>query len=164
MNDPQQTPPPDAGSSAGSGMEPLLLAGDIGGTKTFLALHGPVCAGREGPLLFEARYPSRGAGFTALLDRFLADARRALGVAPRIGAACIGVAGPVIDGLVKATNLPWLLDEAELAQRYAIPRLRLVNDFAAVAAGLSRLSAANRVVLQEGEPLPAAPRVVRSEE
>src|SRR5437879_11133693 len=84
----------------------MILAGDIGGTKTVLALFD----GRAGPLMpvREATLASRQyARFEDVLQTFLGD--RAPGA---IAAACFGVAGPVVDGRVVTTNLPWQLDEA----------------------------------------------------
>src|SRR5262245_16403986 len=96
----------------------LLLAGDIGGTKTELALYDGHEPGVE---LDSRRFPSRDyASFSDVLREFLAGRR--------VAAAGIGVAGPVIDGRCKATNLPWQLDERELSKELGAPVL-LGNDF-----------------------------------
>ncbi|HVP39202.1 MAG TPA: glucokinase [Candidatus Saccharimonadales bacterium] len=125
----------------------ILVAGDVGGTKTLL------CASRAGagwgtPFL-EQRYES-GAypNFAALLGDFLARLD-----APAAHAA-FGVAGPVIDGRCHATNLPWTLDEAQLAAALGLRRVRLVNDFVAAARGVLELGPQAQVVLQEGRPDP----------
>ena len=82
----------------------MILAGDIGGTKTVLALFEP--DGEDLRPVREATFPSRDhATFEEILDTFLDDAA---GAKPE--AACFGVAGAVIDGRVQTTNLPWTLE------------------------------------------------------
>ena len=135
----------------------VILAGDIGGTKTLLALY----AGKARAPVYEQRYAAR--EFTdpeALLARFLEEAGAALRARPRIEAACLGVAGPVVGERVRVTNLPWIIDAAVLGDRFAIGRVRLLNDFAAAAWGIGRLAPADLVTLQLGDPLAEAPRVV----
>ena len=135
----------------------MILAGDIGGTKVLLALHAD---GMSAPM-FERRYVSREfVNFDLLLARFLAEAAAALRVTPRIEAACLGVAGPVVGERVAVTNLPWVIDGADLRERFAITRLQLLNDFAAAAWGVGELAPADLVTLQAGEPLAQAPQVV----
>ncbi|KPK07453.1 MAG: hypothetical protein AMJ64_06605 [Betaproteobacteria bacterium SG8_39] len=135
----------------------MILAGDIGGTKTRLALF----ADPDAPPHFERRYAS--SEFPALeplIERFLAEARAALGgrVAPR--SACFGVAGPIEGRRVHVTNLPWIIDAETLAQAFAIAQVHLLNDFAAAAYGIDALRADQRATLQTGEPRDAAPRVI----
>lgn len=135
----------------------MILAGDIGGTKTRLALFDdPATA----PLV-EQRYSSSDhPALEPLLERFLAEARSALGEQPAPRAACFGVAGPIEGRRVQVTNLPWTIDAAALEQAFAIPRVRLLNDFAAAAYGLALLHADACVTLQAGEPRADAPRVI----
>ena len=105
-----------------------LLAGDIGGTNTRLALYA--AQGKALRLLRQQTFPSRSAeGLEALVGRFLE------GVAS-VDAAALAVAGPVIDGRCKTTNLPWLLEEASLARSARTQRLRLLNDLQALAYGV----------------------------
>jgi glucokinase len=106
----------------------MILAGDIGGTKTVLALYdaagGALRQAREGT------FPSRGhATFAEVLRAFLGGDR------PALRAACFGVAGPVLDGKVKTTNLPWSLDEAGLSAALGGARVKLLNDLEAMAYG-----------------------------
>jgi glucokinase len=129
----------------------VLLAGDIGGTKALLALYGP-----QG-MRFERRYPCGDfAAFDALLERFRADARAALGAPPRIARAVFGVAGPVAAGRVRLTHLDWEID----ARALGIETVRLVNDFVADALGLAALGASDLATLQPGAPEAAAPRLL----
>ena len=135
----------------------MILAGDIGGTKSLLALF----AQPSGAPAFELRLASSEfADFESLLARFLDEARAALGAAPRLDSGCLGIAGPVHGGEVRLTNLPWSLDTGRLRGRFAIRRLVLLNDFAAAAWGVGALAPRDLVTLQPGAPLQGAPRVV----
>ncbi|MEW6593332.1 MAG: glucokinase [Thermodesulfobacteriota bacterium] len=112
-----------------------VLAGDIGGTKTSLALfRGPL----DGMAMEKtATYPSRSAASPLeLIDRFLAAAGR-----PALAGACLGIAGPVVDGAATATNLPWTVREAEIARHCALSRVILVNDLLATACAVPLLAA-----------------------
>jgi glucokinase len=106
---------------------PLVLVGDVGGTRTRLALHR---AGQREPLV-EAVVASREhATFEEIAAAFLAGAS-----APPLAAAVIGVAGPVRAGTASVTNLPWRLDERVLARKLRIPSVRLANDLVVAARG-----------------------------
>ena len=121
----------------------MLLAGDIGGTNTRLALYGDDAkrAIREDSL------PSR--SFPSL-ERAV---RAFLGPRPpHIGAATFGIAGPVIAGRVKTTNLPWVVDEKALSRRLGIPRVRLLNDLVSIAFGAVAAPKNAFVRLQGGPP------------
>ena len=110
----------------------MLLAGDIGGTKTRLALYDD--AGAALRLVRSTTYDSRSAAtFAELVVHFL----RASGE-PETVAACFGVAGAVVGGEVRTTNLPWHLSERGLAQELGIPRVHLQNDLEAAAYGVAR--------------------------
>jgi glucokinase len=110
----------------------MILAGDIGGTKTLLALFDD--QGGTLRLQREAIFPSRDfASLEAMLTRFL-DAPPA-----PLEAACFGVPGVVIDGRCETTNLPWRLDEPALSQHVGIPRAKVMNDVEAAAYGMLHL-------------------------
>ncbi len=135
----------------------MILAGDIGGTKTLLALFEPDARAPQ----FERRYDSHAkADFASLLGQFLDDAREALGTRPQVARACFGIAGPVLGDRVKVTNLPWEIDARALQRVFEISRVRLLNDFAAAAQGIAALRDEDLVTLQPGEPIANAPRVV----
>ena len=124
----------------------VILAGDVGGTKTALALFER--RGRALTVVREGVLPSQ--GFAALTDairQFLAE-----GAPASIDAACVGVAGPVIDGRCTATNLPWVIDEAELAACLGTRRVRLVNDLEATGHGVLGLPRSALAPLQTGTP------------
>src|SRR5439155_172110 len=121
-----------------------VLAGDIGGTKTALA----IAEWRSGRLYFlrsrnyaSAAYP----GLEEIARDFLSTERR------RPTSAAFGIAGPVRGGRAEVTKLPWSIDERQLARRLGIRRVRLVNDFIAAALGIPRLSRSGSVVLLPGE-------------
>jgi glucokinase len=122
----------------------MILAGDVGGTKTNLALYR-----REGSGLSRERvatYPSREyPGLEAILRDFLAKA-------PAIERACVGVAGPVISGRCRLTNLNWLVEETSLLQCSGAREAYLVNDLQAMACAVPFLPPEAVAVLQKGEP------------
>ena len=120
----------------------MILAGDIGGTNTRLALF----AGDGDAARFERALPNRDfPDFEAALARFLDEAGR-----PAVSAAAIAVAGPVLDGHVEMTNLAWTLDAATIAGRLAGARVRLLNDLEAAAYGVLHLSSDDLRVLAAG--------------
>jgi len=126
-----------------------ILAGDVGGTKTRLTL----CERTEPRI----RHALEGRG-VAEFDSKSAPAleeivREFLGrhsAAGRIEAACIGVPGPVVGGSVRATNLPWVIEERAFGENLGIPKVRLVNDHAATAAALPLLGPEDLITLHPG--------------
>jgi glucokinase len=130
-----------------------VLAGDIGGTNARFRL---APAGRPAAPTYERVLPVAGyATFADALGAFLGDA--ALPV-PR--KAAFAVAGPVERAAARLTNAPWTIDAGAIARRFGIARVRLVNDFAAAAAGIEHLPAASFAPLQPGERHGDAPRLV----
>ncbi len=121
----------------------LLLAGDIGGTKTYLALFERQEDGSlveiEGAKYTSASFPS----LAPMVKLFRGQH------GPSVDAAAFGVAGPVFDGQCRATNLPWRLDERVLQAELGIPRLRLINDFYANALGILALPPEDVEVLRD---------------
>ena len=131
------------------------LAGDIGGTHVRLAL----AETSSSPAGFEINHQqvflsNSFDDFNAILQLFLRETQA------KPVSACFAVAGPVNQGRAKVSNLPWELDETDLAAKFEISSARLLNDFEAVAYGLSGLSAEDLYVLQEGSPIPDATRAV----
>ena len=137
----------------------MILAGDIGGTKALLLL-ATVRQGRLAPVL-ERRYAVASfADFSAMLARFLDECRQTSRRELRLASACFGAAGPATGNRIQMTNLPWRLDADAIAAEFGIGRVLLVNDFEAAAMGVETLAPGDSAVLQRGEPLPQAPRVV----
>jgi len=125
-------------------MEPtLLVAGDVGGTKTDLAVYSAHSELRQ-PLaqakFHSADFPS----LEAMVARFLADTRTSV----QLGA--FAVAGPVVDGRARTTNLPWVLDERTMAQELKLRSVRLLNDLEAIALAVPRLVPGDLVTLNAG--------------
>lgn len=117
----------------------MFLAGDIGGTKTVLALY--ILRGGELVCEREASVPSRDhAAFEDILEAFLGLEP------PRLEGAAFGVAGPVVDGRCQTTNLPWVLETATLSARLGCP-VRLLNDLEAAALGMLHLPPEQRAPL-----------------
>lgn len=125
---------------------PVILGGDIGGTKTMLAL----ARAKEDRLdiVREATFASREyARFDDLLAAFLRDGGRG-----DVSTVCLGAAGPVREGRCRTTNLPWVLDERELAAAAGAPVAKLLNDVEAAAFGMLFLRDDEFVVLNRGLP------------
>lgn len=130
-----------------------FLAGDIGGTKTILAL---VTVKKKNnselgqPVtLFEQTYSSP--AFTDLVpmvERFRQEASLMLGNPISVAKACFAIAGPVVDNTCRLTNLDWHLSGDRLAQELAIAQVDLINDFVAVGYGILGLGAEDLTTLQ----------------
>ena len=121
-----------------------ILAGDVGGTKTGLAIFeiGP----RRRSLIRSERYPSAAyPGLEEVVEIFLRGERT-----PE--AAGFGVAGPVRDGAAKVTNLPWKIDERHLERATGIRRVAVLNDFVSNARGLPYLTPRQVATLARGRP------------
>ena len=131
----------------------MLLAGDIGGTKTLLALYDPILGGRH-PIsqaeFHSASYP----GLDAIAREFLTRQKQTA------DCACFDVAGPVIGGRVHLTNLPWDLDEATLRQSLGLQRVMLLNDLKAIAYAVPRLQRNELHCINAGEADPTGPIAV----
>jgi glucokinase len=130
----------------------MILGGDLGGTKTLLAL-ADLVAGRI-EIVREQRYASQDyLSFDDLLADFLADA-------PTIESACFGLAGPTDGDNAKLTYLPWQLSGAALKNRFKLKSVTLANDFAAAANGLALVGPEHLQTLQIGQPIAHAPRLI----
>jgi glucokinase len=128
----------------------MLIAGDIGGTKTDLAIYSPE-SGPHVPLVetevHSAEYPS----LQAMVTEFLGQAKMSVDV------ASFDVAGPVINGHVKTTNLPWVMDESTLAKDLNLKAVHLINDLEAVARAVPALRPEDMVTINKGEAIEKGP-------
>jgi len=124
----------------------MILAGDVGGTKTLLGLFE---RGESRPREIVSRaYPTQEfASFTAILDAFVRDVGRAMPVE----AAAVGVAGPIVDQHADLACSQWGISVAEIASRLETPRVGLLNDLEATAYSVAVLAGAEIVTLQRGE-------------
>jgi glucokinase len=119
----------------------LILAGDIGGTNTNLAL----VSHEDGSfrIVFSRRYSTQAEiSLVAPMERFLREASTE-GYGSKIGSCCVSAAGPVIDGSVRLTNAPWSIHASELSERFGLP-VHLINDFAAVSYAVALLDPRDR--------------------
>ena len=127
--------------------ERILLAGDIGGTKTDLALFS-TASGPKAPRA-EATFPSdRYPGLEAIAREFLAQ------VDIEVDAACFGVAGPVVGGETTITNLPWVMSEAQLGAELGLPSVHLLNDLLSIAHAVPVLEPEDVHTLNPGRAVP----------
>jgi glucokinase len=126
----------------------MILAGDVGGTKVHLALYNMV-EGRLIPVR-DHKFPAHEfSSLEEVVTRFLAE-----GPADKsqISAACFGVPGPVRDGRLKLTNLPWTLDTRDLQRILGIARVFLINDLEANGYGIPQLAEDKVFTLHAGDP------------
>jgi len=127
----------------------MLLAGDIGGTKTVLALFerqaGASLITRH-PVL-ERTFPSQQyASLELIIEEFLRESPHT------VAAASFGVAGPVVDSRAQVTNLPWVIDAAAIGAQFGFS-VHLLNDLEALATAVPYLQGADLVTLNEGAPV-----------
>ena len=120
----------------------MILAGDVGGTKVNLALYDFI----DGNLKHtrDKQYPAKEySGLEEIVKEFI--------VSEKVTAACFGVPGPVRDGRLRLTNLPWTLDSRELASDLKIDYVFLINDLQANGYGIAELGADQIYTLSEGD-------------
>jgi len=126
----------------------IVLAGDVGGTKTDLALFEKDARSQGLKMVRDMTLPSGDfPSLEAIIERFINAGPR-----PVVEAACLGVAGPVVDGRCQATNLPWVVDERLLTYSIPSPRVKLLNDLEVAAHGVLGLPEEDLRSLQQGVP------------
>jgi glucokinase len=131
----------------------MILAGDMGGTKCNIGLFD-VEGGKLKQVTYK-RYAS--ADYPAaekILQQFVSE------TSAKVTAASFGIAGPVVNNTVRATNLPWLIDGAVIARELGISRCRLLNDLEAAAYGVGVMEPSDLETLYAGTATPDANRVV----
>ncbi|OQW36758.1 MAG: hypothetical protein A4E19_21255 [Nitrospira sp. SG-bin1] len=148
----------------------MILAGDIGGTKTNLALYDWTTE-RVEPLRLESFHSADYKSLEEILVEFLTPPKppaagsleagqrereekplKRSAEPPKLAAASFGIAGPVIDNRCQTTNLPWIVDGRAIADQFGIPRVQLLNDLEATAYGLLWLRSDELEVLNGGNP------------
>ncbi len=127
-----------------------VLAGDIGGTRTRLAVYDTSSA----KFVFQDVLDSKSfPTFEAALGRFLeGEARRFLRGRTPLAAASFGIAGPIVEQRVKTTNLPWTIDGRAISRAFGIPNLTLLNDLVAVGLGAIASPPSKLAVVHLGRP------------
>lgn len=134
----------------------MLIAGDIGGTKTNLALFE-----EEGDYTFTnlRKFPSQEyADLKSIVQEYLLSCE---GI-KEIQMACFAIAGPVKEGVCRATNLPWIVDSKALARELNIPTVYLINDLESNAYSIEILSSENILEIHSGRGNPQGNRCVVS--
>jgi len=143
----------------------ILLAGDIGGTKTILRLaemadfdlKNQAATAAQLKTLHEATFPSQDfPDLTPIVRQFLSQCPEV----PEIAAACFGIAGPVVDNTCELTNISWSLQGSRLEQELNIPKVNLINDFAAIGYSVLGLGPDDLHTLQDCDPHLEAPIAV----
>jgi glucokinase len=124
----------------------MLLVGDIGGTKTHLALFEE---DKSKTPRFEKKYPSQ--DYPEFIEILRVFHKESAVNSKEIAKACFGVAGPVVENRCKTTNLPWVIDGPSLEKELKIPQVRIINDLEANAYGLKMLEAKEFHLIQEGK-------------
>lgn len=124
----------------------MIIAGDIGGTKTNVALFEAGAGGVGRPLAQNSFPSARYGSLEDILTEFVRHHSQA-----RLTHACFGVAGPVVRGHVDATNLTWEVYDFKLAEAIGLPSVRLINDLEATAYGIGELGPEQLYTLNEGE-------------
>ena len=125
----------------------VLLAGDVGGTKTRLGLFERA-APRPRRVAVHTYSTTQFTSFDAILDAFARD----LGAPLIVDAVAAGVAGPVVGGVARLTNVDWGVDTAQIAAHVKRARVRLLNDLEAMALGAGVLGPDEMIALQRGVP------------
>lgn len=121
----------------------MILAGDIGGTKTNVALFELEATGQP---LAQRSFPSnKYDSLESIVAEFIGEHQ------PQVTHACFGIAGPVKDGQVKTPNLKWTVDGQTLAQKLKLEHVNLINDLEATAYGIEGLGEAQLHTLNEGK-------------
>jgi glucokinase len=144
----------------------LLLAGDIGGTKSLLRLvEMPTATDASGTFqidtLYEGIYSSQEyPDLVPIVGQFLKEASQKLGEVPSPKGACFAIAGPVVGHKSVLSNLSWTLTTDRLEKELNIPHVKLINDFVAVGYGVLGMHQADLHTLQTGESQTAAPIAV----
>ena len=136
----------------------MILAGDVGGTKCNLALFAE--KNRKLEVVFRERFASKEfAQFDLIIKEFSRRAAPHLG-SSKIRAAGFGVAGPVINNRIHATNLPWIVDAETLSKEVGVESIVLINDLGATGHSLEHLPPEDFCVLNPGKPLEGASRAL----
>lgn len=125
----------------------MLVVGDIGGTKTLVALYAADGDPRR-PLAEKEYHSAQYPGLPEIVRSFLDE------VGKRAAFGCFDVAGPVVGGRAQITNLPWTMDEGELARDIGLQRVMLLNDLKAIASAVPVLEPADLATLNPGTPEP----------
>jgi len=136
----------------------VIIAGDVGGTKCNIALFAE--KGGKLEVVFRQRFASKDfAKFDLIIKEFTRQAGQHLN-GGKVRAAGFGVAGPVINNRIHATNLPWIIDADTLSGELGVKTIALMNDLGAWGHSLEHLAPEDLVVLNKGNAVPGASRAL----
>jgi len=138
----------------------IVLCGDLGGTKTLLQLAQFIDGNYT--VIYQKRYPSNEFdNLLPMLITFISDAKiERKQATDNIQSACFAIAGPISGNTAKVTNLHWDIDALEIQTVLNISRVKLINDFFAIASAIDLLEEKDILTLQQGEPHHNAPRAI----
>jgi glucokinase len=125
----------------------MLLAGDVGGTKTNVGIFSTERGPRK-PIAETSLPSAQFSSLEDLVDEFLAQ------VSVEIDRASFGVSGPVVGGRARITNLPWIIEEDQVRNTLHLQSVRLINDLEAIAYGVSMLEGKDLHTINEGKSVP----------
>jgi glucokinase len=131
----------------------MILAGDLGGTKSNLGLF-EIQAGKLAIVSIKRYATQEHKGLEEVVTDFLNETKG------KVTAASFGIAGPVVQNRVHATNFPWIVDGAALARHLGVSRVRLLNDLEAAAFGIGVMEPPDLEVIHAGVAVPQANRAV----
>ena len=131
----------------------MILAGDLGGTKANLGLF-EIRAGKLANVCTKRYATQEHKGLEEVITDFLTETKGT------VTAASFGIAGPVVQNRVHATNFPWIVDGASLAEHLGVSRVRLLNDLEAAAYGIGVMEPPDLEVIHPGVFVPRANRAV----
>ncbi len=125
----------------------MILAGDVGGTNTRLGLF-ELDQDRPTPVTIQIFPSGQHQSLEQIVEEFIKQHSH------QVTGACVGIAGPIKDGICETPNLPWIADSRKLAALLGVERVELINDLEANAHGISVLSKEDLVMLHPGRPDP----------
>src|ERR1700739_4383531 len=131
----------------------MILAGDLGGTKSNLGLF-EIQAGKLATVSIKRYATQEHPGLEEVVTDFLSTTKG------KVTAASFGIAGPVVQNRVHATNFPWIVDGAAMARHLGLSRVRLLNDLEAAAYGIGVMEPADLEVIHPGVFVAGANRAV----
>ena len=137
-----------------------IIAADVGGTKTHMAIVEPAASAENmpGSVLYEAIYPSQQfSDFSPLLHTFLKESGRP---ANQVSTLSLALPGVVNESRATLTNLPWVIQKQGLKEEFHLDDVLLMNDFQASASGIASLDERDKVVLNAGESIDGGLQVV----
>jgi glucokinase len=127
----------------------ITLSGDIGGTSTRMQSTEFTKDGKMQVLKTEHYRNSQFTNFLDIIDAFFAQGSI---TEDKVNSVCFGVAGPIVKGVVKFTNLPWVINTADIQNKLPAARVELINDFVAIGYGIETLRSQDLCTLQAGLP------------